>query len=44
MPDQEYDWLADEKWRTNNDAIFQSLIPEVAGKNTQLVPIGSATE
>lgn len=25
MPDQEYRWLTDEKWRATNDAIFRSL-------------------
>jgi hypothetical protein len=44
MPDQEYRWLADETWRATNDAIFQSLIPEVAGNNTQLAPTESTTE
>jgi sporulation protein YlmC with PRC-barrel domain len=23
MPDQEYNWLSDQKWRTRNDALFQ---------------------
>ena len=27
MPDQDYEWLSDEKWRARNDAIFQSLTP-----------------
>jgi len=27
MPDQDYLWLTDEAWRSNNDAIFQNLIP-----------------
>ena len=27
MPDQEYAWLADAAWRTRNDAIFESLMP-----------------
>lgn len=27
MPDQDYLWLADEKWRATNDAIFQRLLP-----------------
>jgi hypothetical protein len=24
MPDQDYSWLSDQKWRTRNDAIFVS--------------------
>jgi sporulation protein YlmC with PRC-barrel domain len=24
MPDQDYDWLSDQKWRTHNDALFQT--------------------
>src|SRR3954447_14176416 len=24
MPDQDYAWLADQKWRTHNDALFQT--------------------
>jgi sporulation protein YlmC with PRC-barrel domain len=31
MPDQDYLWLADAEWRATNDAIFQSLIPDLAG-------------
>jgi sporulation protein YlmC with PRC-barrel domain len=27
MPDQNYEWLSDETWRSRNDAIFQSLMP-----------------
>ncbi len=27
MPDQDYKWLSDEKWRARNDAIFQSMTP-----------------
>ncbi len=27
MPDQEYEWLSDEAWRTTNDAIFENLMP-----------------
>ncbi len=27
MPDQDYEWLSDEKWRARNDAIFQSHTP-----------------
>jgi sporulation protein YlmC with PRC-barrel domain len=27
MPDQDYEWLADQAWRTRNDAIFESLMP-----------------
>jgi hypothetical protein len=23
MPDQDYQWLSDPKWRTHNDALFQ---------------------
>lgn len=30
MPDQDYQWLTDEKWRRTNDAIFRSLIPDLA--------------
>lgn len=30
MPDQDYVWLTDEAWRSNNDAIFQNLIPGAA--------------
>ncbi len=30
MPDQDYLWLADEKWRATNDAIFESLVPDPA--------------
>jgi sporulation protein YlmC with PRC-barrel domain len=30
MPDQEYLWLADEKWRATNDALFQRLMPDQA--------------
>jgi hypothetical protein len=30
MPDQDYHWLTDEKWRARNDAIFQSLVSEPA--------------
>lgn len=30
MPDQDYLWLTDEAWRSNNDAIFQNLIPGAA--------------
>ncbi|MFN7091856.1 MAG: PRC-barrel domain-containing protein [Allorhizobium sp.] len=44
MPDQEYGWLTDETWRATNDAIFQSLIPEVAGNHTQVSPTDSSTE
>jgi hypothetical protein len=44
MPDQEYDWLTDETWRATNDAIFRSLIPEVAGNHTQVSPTDSSTE
>jgi len=22
MPDQEYNWLSDEEWRSQNDALF----------------------
>ena len=44
MPDQEYGWLADETWRATNDAIFRSLIPEVANNITQLTPTEGTTE
>ena len=27
MPDQDYEWLSDEKWRARNDALFQTLLP-----------------
>jgi hypothetical protein len=23
MPDQDYTWLSDQKWRTRNDALFR---------------------
>ncbi|MEO9340315.1 PRC-barrel domain-containing protein [Mesorhizobium sp. SB112] len=42
MPDQDYLWLADEKWRATNDAIFQSLIPDTAGSNSSLPADASA--
>jgi hypothetical protein len=29
MPDQDYLWLTDGEWRTTNDAIFQSLDPNL---------------
>jgi hypothetical protein len=28
MPDQDYLWLTDEKWRATNDAIFRTLVPD----------------
>ncbi|WP_235897465.1 PRC-barrel domain-containing protein [Neoaquamicrobium microcysteis] len=27
MPDQDYEWLADQAWRIRNDAIFESMMP-----------------
>jgi hypothetical protein len=24
MPDQDYKWLSDQKWRTENDALFKT--------------------
>ncbi|MFN7022938.1 MAG: PRC-barrel domain-containing protein [Pseudorhizobium sp.] len=44
MPDQEYVWLTDESWRATNDAIFQSLIPEIAGIKPQATRAVSSTE
>jgi hypothetical protein len=44
MPDQDYRWLADEKWRSTNDAIFKTLVPEVASMHMQGATVDSTTE
>ncbi|MFN4205431.1 MAG: PRC-barrel domain-containing protein [Agrobacterium albertimagni] len=44
MPDQDYNWLADETWRATNDAIFQSLIPDVAENTAQPLPTEGSAE
>ena len=38
MPDQDYLWLADEAWRSANDAIFEDLIPVVGAVDASAKP------
>jgi hypothetical protein len=44
MPDQEYLWLADEKWRATNDAIFQSLNPDPARYGEGAKPVAAGVK
>ncbi|WP_284778075.1 PRC-barrel domain-containing protein [Agrobacterium sp. lyk4-40-TYG-31] len=38
MPDQDYLWLDDKEWRAKNDAIFQSLLSNIASIDKTLAP------
>ncbi len=40
MPDQDYLWLDDKKWRAKNDAIFQSLVSKTPRIGETSAPAG----
>jgi hypothetical protein len=44
MPDDEYRWLTDQRWREANDAIFKTLIPDTIPSQSDVLPAVGGTK